>query len=553
MASGVCPGQGVEVEVEIDLCDRRGPASHGGRYPDGVSGGDALSPVPGVAHGARWLLAWGQRPVRGRRATGEDMPHATRPTTQAPSPRPRGRAGPAFTLLAAALALSAHSPQPVVVEARAIEWASDVEAALERAKSEGRVVLLAVGEVGEGRSERHVDKLYGSRKLRAYLEGSVNIAAWSFRYEDEDDLPRFGDCTPRDHRDLMGAMKERWLRPNPDGVVALPQHLWLSPEGAVLLSCPWEIDLEEFAWCFDEALRRAGVEERPDPLDGAHPPRRLLLGEVLRVDKDDPLGRGLRLDELDPLLANMKRRTLTAEDGSDIRRIIFTDEPDGVEYLTEQFALWDVVGPSLGSIVDGTIHYVGLSAPVSFMPAIEQFADHPRASLRAQVAVGYEQFGHPDGLSTVKKALKAEKDDDVRAEWVRALGACGRGERTVGRTLARMAEKDDDERVRANAILALGHVLPEKGALEFLLEQVEEGGGEARQAAVLALALGRAQEARPALAKLAGSDADEDTLGFVGKALAVLDGGNLIELRDGFTQVSRSEIDRWRLFYWRGF
>ena len=442
------------------------------------------------------------------------------------------------------LTLSASAPS-----AWKVEWTADIEAGIARAEAEGRVIVLALGVVEEARSEAHLKEIYGDRKLSAYFDESVNIPAWAFEVDEEKALPRFGDLEPSDHLNNLAVIMERWLQPNAEGVVALPQHVWLSPKGEVLLSCTYEVEMEEFAWCFDEALRRAEVEDRPALVKGAHPPRRLLLGEVYRLIDGDKLGRGMKPAELEVLLDEVKKRMLTERDRGDVIQIIFTDEQDGVEYLTQQFGLWELGGPAIAPIIDGTFELIGLTASKKYLECLEKFSTHNRASLRMRVAVAYEQIGDPDGLSEVKKALKKEKDDEVRAEWVRALGACGQGDKSTSKTLVRLAEKEKYDRVRRNAILALGHVLPEEGALEALMSIASEGEGDDRYAAVLALALGRAEEGRGVMERMKEAEQDEELLKLLDRSLSVLDGGNLNELQSSFKLISESELDRWRLFF----
>jgi hypothetical protein len=447
-------------------------------------------------------------------------------------------------LLITLLALSAASSSPGKVE-----WTADIEQGLNRAEAEGRVILLALGVASEARSEAHLKEIYGDKKLSSYFDESVNIPAWSFEVDEERDLPRFDGLKPSDHLNNLAVIMERWLQPNAEGVIALPQHVWLSPKGEVLLSCTYEIEMEEFAWCFDEAMRRAGIEERPALVKGAHPPRRLLLGEVYRLIDGDQLGRGMKQEELDTLLEEVKKRNLTGEDRNDVVQIIFTDEEDGVEYMTREFGFWELAGPRIAPVIDGTFEYIGGSASPKYLECLVKFITHNRASLRMRVAVAYEQIGHTDGLSAVKKGLKKEKDDDVRAEWVRALGACGRGDKSTSKTLVRLAEKEKDDRVRKNAILALGHLLPDEGALEALMAIAEEGEGDDRWAAVLGLALGRATEARELIEGMKEGEDDEDILKIIERSLLVLDGGNLYEIQSSFRLISESEIERWRLFF----
>lgn len=442
------------------------------------------------------------------------------------------------------LGLTFHASGPAKVE-----WEVDIEAGQSTAEEEGRIILLALGIVGERRSAAHVKALYSNKKLGDHFSRSVNFAAWAFGVGEERDLPDFGDMEPSDHLNNLVVITERWLKPNSSGVIALPQHVWLSPKGELLLSCPWEIDAEEFAWCFNEALRRAGIEERPKPYKGAHPPRRLLLGDVYQVIEADELGRGLTTEELEVLISDLSKRFPGVEDRAAILQMLFTDEDEAASYFKMQIGMWELGGPRVAPIIDGSFEFIGMASTAKFLPVFEQFCSHNRAGLRARIAVGYEQIGHSDGLVAVKKALKKEKDDDVRAEWVRALGACGRGNKSVSKTLVRLASKERNDRIRRNAILALGHVLPEKGALEQLTELVEEGEGDDRWAAVLALALGRELGSRELIEGLKAGEKDPELLEIIDASLRVLDGGQLHEIQSSFEDISESIHKRWRLFF----
>ncbi|MCB9905900.1 MAG: hypothetical protein H6831_15985 [Planctomycetes bacterium] len=440
--------------------------------------------------------------------------------------------------------------------ASAVQWTTHVDRGLERAAETASVVLLSLGSATEARSETFARDVYKAKSSRAYLERSVNLAAWTWPGDDVALLPDFDGYEPLHHATNLATFKERWLRPNDQGVVAQPQHVWLSSKGEVLVSCPFEMDALEFAWCFDEALRRAGVDGRPALPKGAHPPRRLLLGEVFRLANTDEHGRGFWPQELELMLDEFQKRNLTMSDAADVRRILFTDDPDAVEAMTRELGKWDLASammPNLKGILDGTVYLLGLNSSARFLPALEQFVRHPRASLRSQVAAAYEQIGDSAGLATVKQALKKEKDDDVRERWVRALGACGRGNASTAKELVKFAEKDKVESVRVAAIFALGYVLPEPKALEFLLATLRTGEGAARRAALLALGLGRATTAREEVAVWTAESVDPETRETAEAVLAVLDGGNLYGLRDAADRVVPDEIDRSRVFFPSGF
>ncbi|MEM1450169.1 MAG: HEAT repeat domain-containing protein [Planctomycetota bacterium] len=455
--------------------------------------------------------------------------------------------------LAAALVvpLGAAPPNAQPGPAKGVEWAPRLGAALADAESEGRVVLLALGAAGEGRTAHHVKALYPAKDATAAFAATVNVPAWSFAPDDERELPKLSGVTPDDFRMNLAEITERWIAPNDSGAVPLPHHVWLDPKGEVLLSCPWEIDALELAWCTDEALRRAGIEARPDLPEGAHAPRRLVVGATTRVGDADPLGRGLVPGELDEEIGELNKRFLAWSDRFSVTRILFTDDDDAADFIAQKIGLWDIGQDATAGLLDGVIGLGGVLSTAAHVEMFEDAAKSNRKSRRAQGAVALENLGRPEGLAIAKKAWKKEKDSAVRAEWARALGACGRGQASIAKTLVRAAKKERDSRVRRGAILGLGHVLPEPSARSFLEDTVREGAGLEREAAILALALGREREARATVAAVreSGLDVEPSTADVVGAALEVLDGANLHVLEDDVARVSESELPRARLFF----
>lgn len=430
-----------------------------------------------------------------------------------------------------------------------IDWTPLLSEALEQAAAEQRVIFVTLGFVGDERSDAIRKSAFGDKGLAEQTEATLNVPAWSYRLQDERRLPPFGAAKALDHHENLVACLGRWLKVNDQEAIALPQHLWLSPQGELLLSCPWEMSAQELSWCFDEAFRRAEVPDPPPLIKGAHPPRRLLLGEVFELPAGETYGRGLLDDELEETIARLNKGFYSTDGAADYAHILFTDSKEAMEFIHREIGAWELGGSRTSPIVVGTIGTIGnLGTPIYF-DLLEKYWERPSDDLRAQVAVAYEQIGSSEGASIVKKGLKNEKSAEVRPEWARALGACGRGDKAVAKTLIKLVDKDKNSRVRVNAILALGHVLPEKSAYSFLTTQLRGQAGEEQRAAALALGLGRAIEARPLLEELRADDPGEIFAGTLDAVLRVLNGANLYELEPLFRELDGSDLERKRLFF----
>lgn len=440
-------------------------------------------------------------------------------------------------------------PTSKIVPVQKVKWEPTLAEALLQAEEEQRPVLISMGMVGEARSQAHLKEIYGNKKLAPFLAQSLNVAAWKFSEEDEKKLPKFGKTSAENHHGNLAGVLGNWVEENELDQIPLPNHIWLGPGGEVILSCPWELSEAEMIWCYEEALHRIHPKTSRANSKGSYPPRRLMIEDTWRVKKDS-WGRGLKPQELKDLIGRLSKRPLTAKDARDIGKIMQTVNLDGVKFLDQQMALWgNFGGEAVAPIIDGTLDGIGSISPEIYLDVLERYSEHARAGARASAAAAIEQMGHAAGLSIARKALRDEEDMVALGEWARALGACGRGNKTVARTLAKMAEKHKNPWVRQSAILGLGHVLPEPTAKKFLLRVVQDGQRDDRRAAVLALALGRQVDARELIAEIGKVKVGAEDRGYINQALLVLEGGNLYEIEEQVGEVSGSGIGRPRLFF----
>jgi len=448
--------------------------------------------------------------------------------------------------LTVAVALLAAAT-PAVAQGK-LEWHPNVLQALEDAGAQNRVVFLSLGLAAEPRSEAILKDGLGDKLVAAQAATTINVAAWTWLDGMEKKLRNFGKLEAFDHSANFAEISSRWLVPNDREAVALPQHLWLNSKGEILLSVPFELDTDELSWCFDEAMRRAGITERPAMSAEARPPRRLLTGEAFRLPTGDSWGRGLMDKEFERMIDGLKKEWFTFSQREEVGRILFTPSKDAVEYIGKQLPSWEFGDDQSAQLVDRSIDTIGELSPIEFIDVLAEYADADRPRRRASVAVALEQMGSSEGLSVAKKALKKEKDETVRPEWVRALGACGKRDGSVAKTLIKLADKEKSARMRYNAVLALGHVLPQDAAWEFLAEVASEPRDPRRVAAILAFGLGRSERARPLLESLR-EGAEDPVADAITRSLQVLDGAGLAALEKAIQALDGSEYNRKRLYF----
>ncbi len=431
-----------------------------------------------------------------------------------------------------------------------LNWTPRLKDAQKLAAEQQRVLFISLGFVGEARSEFLRKTAFRNGGIAKQAAETINVAAWSKPTENKRKLPDFGDAEELDHHENLVEVMDEWLDPNAEDAIALPQQLWIAADGSLLLSCPWEMSTEELSWCFAEAARLAGVDSPPPRIEDARPPRRLLYGATARVPDRDPLGRGLLEPELDEMVSRLRKRYLSWSDVGDVARVMFSDFDEAVEFIEQQMGFWELGGSRAIPLTDGTIGLIGNLSPERYLDLLKKFADRESQSTRARVAVALEQIGSARGLSMAKAGWKKEKNAEARPEWVRALGGCGWNNKSVARTLIKVAQKDKDPLVRLNAILALGHTLPDEGARKFLLEVADLNGGEEQLAAILAFGLGRDRRVVDLLEKMRPEGADPDPFReHLDAVLKVLAGADLRVIEPLVRALDGSSIRRDRLFF----
>jgi hypothetical protein len=441
-----------------------------------------------------------------------------------------------------------------------LEWESDFAEANGRAFREQRVVFVAVHSDDEARSRAFWKHVYKDKRVRALAEDTVNLLAcldigWNKRCP----CAKSGGLDHDSAKFVEAALREELLGANAEGVIASPQHLWLDPNGAVLLCVPYELSADELSWCFAEAARLAG---RPQPeVAGGRAPLRLLYGQTYAPRDRDDYGRGLRPEELEQVLAELKSsgagRGKRGGGGGAGRfrsrvgsmfQVAFTDEEDARDFITVELSSgWATFNG--GDLLAEALQVLGALVPGNSWTIFEHSAGHRDALLRNQAAVALEQLRAPRALKLIKTALKHEKDAGVLKNWVRALGASGRADKGARRQLLQLSQNRADV-LRRNALFALGWLAPDGDVSERLVEALGASDAPDARAAACAMALSREQSYMPALeSRLAGEGLDDDLRGTLESALTVLKGADLAGIESAVRDVCRDTIPRRRVFF----
>src|SRR6185436_149263 len=79
------------------------------------------------------------------------------------------------------------------------------------------------------------------------------------------------------HMAIEKAVRAKILKPADGGDVVSPQHVFLDPDGKVILSVQYEITKGELEWCFYTALKKVDPAFNWTLSASARAPRRLVM------------------------------------------------------------------------------------------------------------------------------------------------------------------------------------------------------------------------------------------------------------------------------------
>lgn len=452
-----------------------------------------------------------------------------------------------LTLLLTLLAAPGHEPVAAASPAPAIAWEKDYDAALARAKAEGKVVFIAVNMDGERANDTLANEVYQEKAVVEWAGRAVCLVASRDEHSGAGKpCKRFGTVSCAEHIAVEARVRKEHLKPGPDGAVVSPQHVFLGPDGAVLMSVPYEIRERELLWCLAEAVNAAAPGAKVPAPTSARAPRRLIMGGVYESGDPETASRPLSDEELERTIAEIRAGLKGEERINAFFRVLATDHDDAVDFIVKEMK-----GAIFGRRVDARIrliHAIGVYSPPSFWEALEIYVKDPDDNVRNEIAVALEQLAAKDSVKAIRAALAKEKDTQVKKNLLRALGTAGAEDKAARKALLKAAEDRKEPFFQVNALLALGSHFRDEDVDELLRGTLAAGDARLAQAAAMAIAFARAEGFDDALAAAKARLTDAESQARFDRVAQVLDGANLSLLKDDFLQLAGDRITRERFF-----
>ena len=438
-----------------------------------------------------------------------------------------------------------------------IPWEEDWAAAKARALEEGRVLFVAANMDGERANDRMAEDVYREKAVVALAERTVPLVASAFAHG-KGTCPRFGTIRCEHHQQVDIRAREEVLPADADGAVVAPQHVFLAPDGTVLLSVEYEITAEELEWCLGEALRKLDPEAEVKLSGGARPPKRLVVdGVAAPGETASPPTR----DEVLELLRELKKGRMENRDAA-VRRLLTADEDEAREFAVQELrrsggggrrggggggASRNEAGTGPWARQELMVRRIGRLSPPSWWVVVEEFAGNGDEDLRAEVAAALEQLQAPESKRLVAGALRKEREPTLEGAWLRALASVAPDDKGSLAAVEKAVRKGKESTVRIQGLVAAGWLAPGEKRDALLLEFLGGEDDSLARAAALGLALTREAEHAEALtARREG--ASEALVADLEAALQVLEKGSLEPLGEPIARLCRDDVPRERFF-----
>lgn len=432
-----------------------------------------------------------------------------------------------------------------------IEWERSLEQALERAAAENIPVFIAVNMDGEKVCEELVENHYRHKRIKKLSGNTANLFASKYYHKGAGGkCPLAQGLSCALHQQVEKDIRKRIPDLVSENEMIAPNHIFLNPQGEVILSVPYMITPEQLEWCMYEAIRKVNPDFSWSLSSGARAPRRLIYGAVAAPGsvpdtsmKAEPLSPE-ELEEVKALINKSGRGVRFEAMQKYFPSLIVTESKEAMDCVKTWLShRWSVNRGRTARL----LHEIGRTSPPSYWPVVAPYVSHDKRDIRNEAVVALEQLAAPKSLKTLTRQLANEKDESVRGNLYRAVASVGRGSRSAESKVLKAAEKEKKDYLRIHALIGLVYVENREKVLEVLLKALNCDRAPIRAAAAYTIAFRREVELAEALRIALEGEQDPKCLLHLKAAVEALDGGSLEGVQGVLEDYALDEIDRDRM------
>lgn len=440
--------------------------------------------------------------------------------------------------------------------ADAILWDASFDAALAKAKAENKPIFIAVNMDGEPVCEELVKRHYCDERIVKLSGSMVNLFASKFSHKGGDKAcARAGNIPCRSHQQVERDVRRDVFKIAPGEPVNAPNHIWLGPDGTVLLSVPFMITTGQLEWCMVEAIRKVDPSFEWKLRASARAPRRLIYGDSGDEAQDgagsEARGRAqggaaepLDKKELAEVLDAVRKGSGRGDRGNTARQyfpsLIVTDDKKAIDFVKS----WITTRWASGRQGERLLHEIGRTSPPSFWEVAAAALSHSDPAMRNEAIVALEQLAEPNSLKALLKQKSCEKEDTAAANLIRAIASVGRGIKNAESLVLKTAAKDKKHFMRIHAVIGLVYIEDREKVNDLLAKSLSSDNPGIRAAAAYTIALRREHDLRDALTIAIDTEKDLTCKTYLEAAAATLRGGGLRLIEGVLREYALDDIVR---------
>jgi len=408
------------------------------------------------------------------------------------------------------------------LSAQGVRWTPSFEDALQQAKTERKVVMLAFNMPGERANEELLADHYKDSHLGKLSLQTINV------FCSQSPTPSVPGVNANQQQAAETRARLQVLKIGPGEDVIAPQHVFLDPDGTILSSIAWRVTKGELEWSWVDAIRKVDPNFVWQLSPGARAPGKLGFGRVESGKNDKPPTKA----EVDEALKELKKaRGGIWRNLREFQVVLRSDQPEAMTYVTA----------TLNGLPDGAaaraIDAMGYSSPKAYHTVVSPYLANRDEETRYAAAAALEQFAEPKALPALLKQWKEEKVERVRGRLLRAMASSAPSHKEVIAQIDKILAKESSADLRAQAVLA-GALLEDRTKVhELLAAALRDSSAKVRATAGFALASRREADFALRLEESANREEDPETKAWLEAAAKVVRGGPIDPFKNFLERV----------------
>jgi len=398
-----------------------------------------------------------------------------------------------------------------------IRWQTDFEKAVDKSKTEKKLLFIAVNMEGERANEELLRLHYRDGKISKLSKSCVNLFASANPGGKRGS--RVSGLSHDQAAQIEMRVREKFLGIGPDQDVVAPQHLLVSPEGKILLSVSYRITVGELEWMIVTALRKLDPQFEWTLSDRMRAPKRLKMG--YEAPKATPPKIPTK-QEIELIIKDLRKGRRSFKGNMDqLTTILRSNDKAAIQFVESTLKSRWVRGGRRASILE----QIGRMSPKSWHVVIKDYLTSREEDVRDAAIVSSGKLAETKLAPALKKQLGKEADSKIRGHLLRALVACSPKDRSAIKAIEK-AMKGSDVELRMQAIVAASMLEDRKAVIKLMSEALQDVSSQVRSTVAYSIGTRREKSLRGALEMCMESEQDEDAKKWMEAARTCLDGGD---------------------------